>query len=65
MKNMVTEMDTNVGLELQKWINLHKEEFNGRVRPSRHSAIMWDDDLNAYEIVIFVKRYKSDYSGQD
>lgn len=65
MKNMLTEIDTNVSYELHKWINLHKDEFNNRVRPSRHSAIMWDDDLNTYEVVIFVKRYQSDYPGQD
>ena len=61
MKNMFLDMDTNVSFELHKWINQHKDEFIERILPSKHSAIMFDDDGNAYKVAVYVKKIKIDY----
>lgn len=60
MKNMLTDMDTNVTLEIHKWLNLHKEEFENRHYPCRHTAYMCDDDSNMYAVAVIVKKVEWD-----
>ena len=60
MKNMLLEKDTNVMPEIHKWLNLHKEEFEDRHYPCRHTAYMYDDDGNMYGVAVIVKKVEWD-----
>lgn len=60
MKNMLLETDTNVTLEIHKWLNLHKGEFENRHYPCKHTAYMFDDDSNMYAVAVIVKKVEVD-----
>lgn len=60
MKNMLTDIDTNVTLEIRKWLCLHKEEFKEKHLPCVHRAYLFDDDGNIYSIAIKVKKVELD-----
>lgn len=55
MKNMFTETDTEVSMEIRKWLDLHKEEFKNSLS-YRHECIMFDEDSNMYRINVSVRK---------
>lgn len=66
MKNMLIETDTDVSWEIEKWLRLHKDEFDENHRISKHLCLMFDDESNMYEVQITVRRvYDNDIAAED
>lgn len=66
MKNMLIDTDTNVSVEIEKWLSLHKGEFDEYHRKSRHHCYMVDRDGNRYEVFVIVKRIiEDDFTAED
>lgn len=56
MKNLLVETDTDVAIEIEKWLNIHKYEFDNDYKKCTHICLMFDDDSNMYEVTVAIKK---------